>query len=70
MESEARLEEVYGKGVQLIVPEAGFVVKTTQKVAERAGSLAQSTCGEPLHICMYSCIEGRRTAHCVHAAMM
>ena len=32
METESRVEEVYGKGVLLIVPEEGFVVKTTQKV--------------------------------------
>lgn len=32
LEAESRVEEVYGKGVQLIVPEAGFVVKTADKV--------------------------------------
>ena len=37
MEAEARVEEVYGKGVLLIVPEEGFVAKTTQKVIARRG---------------------------------
>lgn len=32
LEMENRVEEVYGKGVELIVPEAGFVVKTQDKV--------------------------------------
>mmetsp|Transcript_2413 Transcript_2413/g.6057 ORF Transcript_2413/g.6057 Transcript_2413/m.6057 type:complete len:665 (+) Transcript_2413:406-2400(+) len=31
LEMENRVEEVYGKGVELIVPEAGFVIKTQDK---------------------------------------
>jgi hypothetical protein len=32
LEFENRVEEVYGKGVELIIPEPGFVVKTQNKV--------------------------------------
>ena len=31
MEFEGRIEEVYGKGVQLVVPEEAFVLKTKDK---------------------------------------
>ena len=34
LEAESRVEEVYGKGVQLIVPSEGFVVKTHDQVRQ------------------------------------
>lgn len=63
LERQGRAEEVYGKGVQLIVPEECFVIKAKQAGGRGAGKVFINVCTSDK--VRRACMRTRVRARCV-----